>query len=87
MLFLVNNNDILLIIISEHFQKIFGRSESLKLEISYYTYPASEFEHSMSELYHFFLILISVTCRIQVILQYNLYQWRDNYISFQMISF
>ena len=70
MLFLVSNNGILLIIISGHFQKIFGQSKSLRLEICYYTCPAGECEHSISKFNHFFLILISITCHIQVI-NYN----------------
>ena len=55
MLLLMDNNYILLIIIYENLKKIFSRSESLRLEICYYTCPASEFENSVSELNIFYL--------------------------------
>ena len=80
--FVVNNNDIHLIFISELVVRVFGRSEGLRIESCYYTCPANESKYPMLELNHFFLILFPFTCYIQVILLHSLYQWKENYISF-----
>ena len=83
----MDNNYILLIIIYENLKKIFGLSESLRLEICYYTCPASEFEHSMSELNIFFLNIdfCFLPYKSDIIMQFismerQLYQLSDDII-------